>query len=211
MRLCGDFKVTVNPQLVVNTYPLPTLDDLQEKMNGGCLFSKLDLSKAYSQIPLHEESRKYTTLTTHKGVYAYNRLPFGISSAAAIFQRNMDHIFHDMPRVLCYPDDILVTGGSREEHLTTWSKCSSAYRSMAWPFNKKKMCFPQAIVKVSWSLDWSERHSPTTGQNWGNQEAAWLSGQSWGFECGRPGFKSPTRTTEWICPRWSQEQIHNVL
>ena len=32
-------------------------------------------------------------------------------------------------------------------------------------------------------------------------EAAWLSGQSWRFECGRPGFKSPTRTTEWICPQ----------
>ena len=46
---------------------------------------------------------------------------------------------------------------------------------------------------------------------WLSVEAAWLSGQSRGFEYGRPGFKSPTRTTEWICPRWSQGQIHHAL
>ena len=42
-------------------------------------------------------------------------------------------------------------------------------------------------------------------------EAAGLSGQRWGFECGRPGFKSLTRTTECICPRCSQGQIHHAL
>ena len=71
-------------------------------MNGGSLFSKLDLSKAYSQIYLHEESKPYTTLTTHKGMYSYNRLPFGVSLAEAIFQRTTDQIFNDMPQVLYY-------------------------------------------------------------------------------------------------------------
>ena len=46
---------------------------------------------------------------------------------------------------------------------------------------------------------------------WLSVEAAWVSGQSWGFECGRSGFKSPTRTTEWIYPRWSQGQLHHAL
>ena len=114
---CGDFKVTINPELIVDTYPLPTIDDLQEKMNGGTLFSKLDLTKAYSQISLYDSSKHYATLTTHRGLYTYNRLPFGIASSAAIFQRQMDRIFKDLPNVLCYQDGILVTGKNREEHL----------------------------------------------------------------------------------------------
>ncbi len=117
VRLCGDFKVTINPELVADSYPLPTLDDLQEKMNGGSVFSKLDLTKAYSQIPLHDDAKKYTTLTTHKGLYTYNRLPFGVASSAAIFQRQMDRIFKDLPQVLCYQDDILITGKDKDEHL----------------------------------------------------------------------------------------------
>lgn len=88
-------------------------------MNGGSIFSKLDLAKAYSQIPVHESSKQYTTLTTHKGLYAYNRLPFGISSSAAIFQRQMDRIFKDLPHVLCYQDDILVTGKDHDQHIAT--------------------------------------------------------------------------------------------
>ena len=119
VRLCGDYKVTVNPELVADTYPLPTLDDLQEKMNGGVIFSKLDLAKAYSQIPIHESSKQYTTLTTQKGLYAYNRLPFGMSSSAAIFQRQMDRIFKDLPHFLCYQDDVLITGKDHDQHLAT--------------------------------------------------------------------------------------------
>ena len=56
-------------------------------------FSKLDLSQAYTQIPLDKESRKLTTINTLKGLYEFNRLPFGISSAPAIFQRIVDGLY----------------------------------------------------------------------------------------------------------------------
>mgnify|MGYP001797980859 CR=1 FL=1 len=109
-------------------------------MNGGCLFSKLDLSKAYSKIPLHEKSRKYTTLTMHKGLYAHNRLPFRMSSTAAIFQRNMDHILHDMPRVLCY-QDILVTGESREERLNNLEQVLKRLKEHGQTVQREKCAF----------------------------------------------------------------------
>ena len=56
-------------------------------MYGGKYFSKLDLANAYLQIPVEEGSREYFT---HKGLFQYNRLPFGVASASAIFQRAIE-------------------------------------------------------------------------------------------------------------------------
>ena len=61
-------------------------------------------------MPLTEESRKYTTIITHIGLFRYNRLCFGIASAPAIFQRVMDNLIKGIPNVCGYLDDILITG-----------------------------------------------------------------------------------------------------
>ena len=66
---------------------------------------------------LDEESKKFMVINTHKGLYQYTRMPFGISSAPAIFQRAMDSILQDLPKVLCYLDDILITGATDQEHI----------------------------------------------------------------------------------------------
>ena len=66
---------------------------------------------------LHDESKKYMVINTHKGLYQYSRMPFGISSAPAIFQRAMDNILQGLPNVLCYLDDILITGATDREHI----------------------------------------------------------------------------------------------
>ena len=60
---------------------------------------------------------KYVTINTHQGLYQFTRLPFGISSAPVIFQRLMDKILHGLSGVICYIDDILITGKNEEEHL----------------------------------------------------------------------------------------------
>ena len=84
---------------------------------GGKLFSKLDLSKAYLQLPVDEASRSFLTINTHKGLYTYNHLPFGVASAPAIFQRMMDTVLKGITGVSCYIDDILVTSADEESHL----------------------------------------------------------------------------------------------
>ncbi len=84
---------------------------------GGETFSKLDLSHAYLQIPLHEESKPLVTINTLQGLYRYNRLPFGVSTAPAIFQRTMENLLRGIPHVTVYIDDILVTGETESEHL----------------------------------------------------------------------------------------------
>ena len=68
---------------------------------------------------LDDESKQYVVISTQKGLFRYTRLPFGILSAPGIFQRIMESILHDIPNVVVYIDDILITGASEEEHLDT--------------------------------------------------------------------------------------------
>ncbi len=87
VRLCGDFKQTVNKASRLDKYPIPKIEDLLAQMTGGTSFTKLDLSQAYQQLVLEEQSREYVVINTHRGLFRYTRLPFGVSSAPGIFQR----------------------------------------------------------------------------------------------------------------------------
>ena len=117
IRICGDYKVTVNPHIEPDRHPLPKPDDLFASLSGGKKFTKIDLSHAYLQMMLDDESKKFMVINTHKGLYQYTRMPFGISSAPAIFQRVMDTILLGLSNVLCYLDDILITGATDQEHI----------------------------------------------------------------------------------------------
>ena len=117
IRLCGDYKVTVNPVLDIDQYPLPKPEDLFATLSGGQLFTTLDLTHTYNQLVLDEESHKFVTVNTHKGLYQYTRLPFGIASAPAVFQRTMDTILQGAEGVACYIDDIIVTGRTPAKHV----------------------------------------------------------------------------------------------
>ncbi len=85
IRICGDYKVTINQNLEEETYPLPNTEDLFAKLAGGSLFSKLDLAHAYQQLKLDQHSDKYLTINTHCGLYKYHRLSYGVVSALSIF------------------------------------------------------------------------------------------------------------------------------
>ena len=119
LRLCGDFKLTVNQASKLDKYPIPKIEDLFSKLTGGKSFTKLDMSQAYQQLVLDKESREFVVINTHRGLFRYNRLPFGVSSAPGIFQRVMESILNGIPGVVVYLDDILVTAPTDDEHLTT--------------------------------------------------------------------------------------------
>ena len=72
IRLCGDYKVTVNRETKVDTYPLPRIEDIHASLAGGTMFTKLDLSHAYQQVMLDEETKQCVTINTHKGLYQVN-------------------------------------------------------------------------------------------------------------------------------------------
>ena len=84
IRICGNYKVTINKAAKQDVYPLPCVQYLFTTLAGGSL-TKLDLAHEDTQIPLDESPKQYVTINIHKGLCRYNRLPFGVSAAPSIF------------------------------------------------------------------------------------------------------------------------------
>jgi len=99
VRICGDFRTTVNAVSRLNRYPIPKVEDLFATLKKGKTFTKLDLSQAYQLLVLDEKSRKYVVISTHKGLYCYTQLPYGVSSGPGIFQNVMEQLLQGIPGV----------------------------------------------------------------------------------------------------------------
>lgn len=118
VRICGDFKVTLNPQLCVEQYPMPNTNEILSKLAGTRYYSKIDLSQAFNQLKLDKDSQKLTVINTPWGLFKYTRLAFGISSSPSLFQRAMDNVLQGIPNVISRVDDILISTKTKEEHMS---------------------------------------------------------------------------------------------
>ncbi|TMS33249.1 hypothetical protein L596_001009 [Steinernema carpocapsae] len=139
VRVCADFKVTVNPQLAIDQYPLPKPDELFQA--GGKRYSKLDLKDAFLQLPLDEESKQCMTINTHKGLFQYQSIPFGVASAPAIFQRVMEQMLNGMEGVIIYLDDITLTASTDEDHLLRLEEVLKRLSNYGFRIKKEKCEF----------------------------------------------------------------------
>ena len=104
--VCADFSTGLNQALKDHNYTLPSPEEIFDKLNGGKIFSKIDLSDAYLQIEVEENSSKLLCINTHRGLYKFNRLAFGVKVAPAIFQQAMDAMLGDLDFATAYLDDI---------------------------------------------------------------------------------------------------------
>ena len=105
--VCGNFKVSVNPVLLAEQYPLPCIEDIFANLVGGKHFSKLDLRQAYHQVEVTEEFRKFLTINTHKGLFQYQCFFLCISSCPAIWQCAINQEIPGTQRIL---NDMIVLG-----------------------------------------------------------------------------------------------------
>ena len=147
VRICGDYKSTLNPNLETKQYPLPTVDECFHPMRGGVQFSKLDIRQAYNHLRLRQEDKLLTTINTTKGLYIWNRLPYGVSSATAIFQQTMDDALRGCKGTVCRVDDILVTGETEEEHLQNLEEVIGRLEKAQFRCNLSKSKFLQDEIK----------------------------------------------------------------
>ena len=122
-------------------HPIPTVNDVSFTLNGAKFFSKLDLSQAYHQLELDEQSRYVTTFSTHLGLYRYKRLNYGTNAAAEIFQYTLQTALQGLKGVKDIADDIIIFGSTRAEHDNNLDKCLQRLKAKGLRLNKSKCSF----------------------------------------------------------------------
>ncbi|RLU20853.1 hypothetical protein DMN91_007467 [Ooceraea biroi] len=114
-RPCGDFR-RLNAVTKPDKYSLPHIQDFTYHLAGCEIFSKIDLVKAYYQIPVENEDICKTAVITSFGLFEFTRMPFGLRNAAQTFQRFIDTVLRGLEFCHGYIDDLLIASKTEEEH-----------------------------------------------------------------------------------------------
>jgi len=141
IRLCGDYKTTVNRYLEDVKHPLPKVDELFVALQGGKTFSKIDFMNAYIQLLLDEETSKVLAWSTHKGIYIVNRLPYGTKPACALFQKIVEETLLGLKGTMNFLDDLIITGCSDEEHTKNLKNVLVRLEHVGFKVNLNKCSF----------------------------------------------------------------------
>jgi len=140
VRLCVDMRCA-NKAIIRERHPIPTIDEVLNDMQEGSVFSKLDLKWGYHQIELSTESRGITTFATHKGLFRYKRLMFGISSAPEKYQQVIQQVLHDCSGTANISDDIIIFGSDTDEHDRRLEQVLVRLEEKGLTLNKEKCVF----------------------------------------------------------------------
>jgi hypothetical protein len=116
LRICSDYKATVNPKICSDSYPLPSTETAFCELANMSYFAKIDLKNAYNQIQIDEDSKEILTINTPIGLLRWTRLPYGVKTASAIFQAAMEETLGGrIKNMLIYQDDICIGAISEKE------------------------------------------------------------------------------------------------
>lgn len=180
-RLCIDYRA-LNNKTVKQHYPIPRIEDQIDRLAGNIFFSTLDLASGYYQIPLSEESKPKTAFVTPDGQFEFNRMPFGLANAPAVFQRTINMALGNtrFESALAYMDDILVPSKSFEQGLERLRTIFERLRQSGLTLKPQKCYF----FKV---------------------EVDYL-----GFEVSGAGIKPGMRKTEAVSNFPTPKDVHNV-
>ena len=146
IRVCIDF-TRLNKAVKREYHPLPTTEETISELGKAKYFTKLDANSGYWQMRLSEESQKLTTFITPFGRFLCKRLPFGISSAPEIFQREMQKILLGVDNVVCQMDDILIYSETLDDHKTKVREVLAKLQAAGITLNKEKCQFSCTEVK----------------------------------------------------------------
>jgi len=119
MRLAIDYR-EVNAITTDDMTPIPRIDEILDELCRAKIYSRLDLTKGYYQVPMAEEDKDKTAFVFRGKMYRFIRMPFGLKTAPQTFQRLMNTVVDGLPFVRCYLDDVVIFSesvGKHSEHL----------------------------------------------------------------------------------------------
>jgi hypothetical protein len=148
-RFCVDFRA-LNAITTRDAYPMLRSDYIFSSLAGKRFFSALDAVKGYHQLEIDEADRHKTAFITHRGLFQFKRLPFGLRNAPAQFQRMMDAILGSLrwEAALCYIDDVLVFSDTWEQHIAHLRQLFSSCKTAGLMFSKEKCRFGFSELKL---------------------------------------------------------------
>ena len=166
LRFCVNYR-SLNSVTKSDTFPLPRIDDLLDQLGKAQYFTTLDLAAGYWQIQVHPDSREKTAFITHRGLYEFRVMPFGLMNAPAAFQRLMQLVLMELnPEdgkdfVSVYIDDIIVFSASLEDHLQHLERVLTRIREVGLKLKPAKCHFAKNEVHYLGYLVTREGLKPT--------------------------------------------------
>ncbi|CAF1048251.1 unnamed protein product [Didymodactylos carnosus] len=148
MRFCVDYR-KLNSTTIRDAYPIPRIDDTLDALQEAKFVSTLDLRSGYCQVEMDKESKEKTAFITHKGLYEFNVMPYGLTNATATFQRLMDIVLAGLKWQSClvYIDDIVIYSPTFEQHLIDLKNVFQALREANLTLKASKCCFCRREMK----------------------------------------------------------------
>lgn len=149
-RMVIDYSQTVNRFTLLDAYPLPNIEDVVSKVSKYSVFSTIDLSSAYHQIPIREDEKKYTAFEAKGRLYQFTRIPFGVTNGVACFQRVIDDIIQSekLNGTFAYLDDITVCGKDQQEHDVNLRNFLNAVKKFDLTVNTEKSKYSIKSIKL---------------------------------------------------------------
>ncbi|XP_058128673.1 uncharacterized protein K02A2.6-like [Anopheles ziemanni] len=163
IRITENYKPTVNPRMIIDEHPIPRVDTIFNQMKGATLFCHLDITDAYTHLPIDEEFRKILTLnTTTHGLIRPTRAVYGAANIPAIWQRRMEEILLGLTNVVSFYDDIIVFAKNFEELLQALTRILSRIQQSGLKLNRSKCVFATSSLEcLGHRIDREGRHKST--------------------------------------------------
>ncbi|XP_046142800.1 uncharacterized protein K02A2.6-like [Osmia bicornis bicornis] len=146
LRICLD-SIQLNKSIKPEKFPIPTADELCNRLAGKEVYSVLDMKDGFHQVQLTEKSSEVCTFITPFGKYKYTRLPFGLSTAPEVFQRVNTIIFGDIEGVGIYFDDLIIAAKNEKDHDKIMQLVLERANKCNVRFNKNKLQYKTNEVK----------------------------------------------------------------